>query len=337
MKKTFLLVVIFLYQLYSKEVYSPEERYMISLITLVKEDLEENQFKFIDYSKFHKKIKTIFKVDLRSENIALYTGCIINKFPEEGIAKHNTADGADILIVNKNGFVTYSFDLLQLNQLEMESIIRFNKYLFNNDKKQLKWLFKYNNHLLYQLLYYFNYTDDYFLLEEYLDKNNIVKIKENWVWIKKCKKHYSLNDTFPNWHENKAIYDKVELKLNIFNYISKQLRNKKFDSPFENIYLNELYKIEKSIITKKIMTNKEKNKVSMFISKFILKYIKNKNKCFINTLTYKSLYSFCKTTGIKESEIRKLNPWINKKATNIPPNAEIIIPNLKKEENNESK
>jgi len=39
-----------------------------------------------------------------------------------------------------------------------------------------------------------------------------------------------------------------------------------------------------------------------------------------------SLYSFCKSTGIKESDIRKLNPWINKKASNIPENAEIIVP-----------
>jgi hypothetical protein len=61
------------------------------------------------------------------------------------------------------------------------------------------------------------------------------------------------------------------------------------------------------------------------------------NKVEINNKAYKSLYSFCKSTGIKESEIRALNPWINKKATNIPPNAEIIIPNLNKEENNESK
>jgi len=58
---------------------------------------------------------------------------------------------------------------------------------------------------------------------------------------------------------------------------------------------------------------------------------------YIDDFPNNSLYSFCKTTGIKESEIRELNPWINKKATNIPPNAEIIIPNIKEEENNESK
>ncbi len=40
------------------------------------------------------------------------------------------------------------------------------------------------------------------------------------------------------------------------------------------------------------------------------------SKVHINNSTYKSLYSFCKSTGIKESEIRALNPWINKKATN---------------------
>ena len=53
------------------------------------------------------------------------------------------------------------------------------------------------------------------------------------------------------------------------------------------------------------------------------------SKVKINNKIFKSLYSFCKSTGIKESEIRALNPWINKKATNIPPNAEIIVPNKK--------
>ena len=48
----------------------------------------------------------------------------------------------------------------------------------------------------------------------------------------------------------------------------------------------------------------------------------------INNPTYKSLYSFCKSTGIKESEIRKLNPWINKDATNILADAEIVVPNI---------
>ena len=70
---------------------------------------------------------------------------------------------------------------------------------------------------------------------------------------------------------------------------------------------------------------------------FLMEYNRIRKKVKIYNRKYKSLYSFCKATGIKESEIRKLNPWINKKATNIPPNAEIIIPNLSKEENNESK
>jgi len=39
-----------------------------------------------------------------------------------------------------------------------------------------------------------------------------------------------------------------------------------------------------------------------------------------------SLYSFCKTTGIKESEIRELNPWIDKQASNILASSEILVP-----------
>jgi len=64
-----------------------------------------------------------------------------------------------------------------------------------------------------------------------------------------------------------------------------------------------------------------RNSVDMKVVTYIPKRI------HINNFTYKSLYSFCKATGYKEREIRALNPWINKKATNIPPNAEIIIPN----------
>ena len=54
----------------------------------------------------------------------------------------------------------------------------------------------------------------------------------------------------------------------------------------------------------------------------------SKGKVEINNKVFKSLYSFCKATGIKESEIRKLNPWINKDATNISVNAEIVVPKL---------
>jgi len=55
------------------------------------------------------------------------------------------------------------------------------------------------------------------------------------------------------------------------------------------------------------------------------------SKVYIYNKRFKSLYSFCKTTGIKESEIRALNPWINKEATNIPANAEIVVPVLNRE------
>jgi len=39
-----------------------------------------------------------------------------------------------------------------------------------------------------------------------------------------------------------------------------------------------------------------------------------------------SLYSFCRVTGINESAVRELNPWINKKASNISADAEIVVP-----------
>lgn len=56
----------------------------------------------------------------------------------------------------------------------------------------------------------------------------------------------------------------------------------------------------------------------------------SKGKVEINNKIFKSLYSFCKATGIKESEIRKLNPWINKNSTNISVNAEIVVPIIHK-------
>jgi len=63
--------------------------------------------------------------------------------------------------------------------------------------------------------------------------------------------------------------------------------------------------------------------------KDIVHYVIQNNTAYIT----KSLYSFCKATGIKESEIRALNPWINKEATNIPTDAEIFFPILDREEN----
>ena len=60
---------------------------------------------------------------------------------------------------------------------------------------------------------------------------------------------------------------------------------------------------------------------------YLMEYNKPRRILKLYNTKYESLYDFCQTTGIKESEIRALNPWINKKATNIPPNAEIIIPN----------
>jgi len=122
----------------------------------------------------------------------------------------------------------------------------------------------------------------------------------------------------------------VSLNKYLFNNNHKEL---------ENLIKNHYTFFKESYLNEKIFTHLEyKNK--LFFLKLIKKYKKDEFEysiIHINTPTYKSLYSFCKATGIKESEIRKLNPWINKKATNIPPNAEIIIPNLKKEENNESK
>lgn len=96
-----------------------------------------------------------------------------------------------------------------------------------------------------------------------------------------------------------------------------------------------IYKEEKRYYGADILAYRDANQ--NYIN-YLIKLFHNhsRNRININNSTYKSLYSFCKATGIKESEIRALNPWINKKATNIPPNAEIIIPNLTKEENNES-
>jgi len=47
---------------------------------------------------------------------------------------------------------------------------------------------------------------------------------------------------------------------------------------------------------------------------------------YINEFPNASLYGYCKAKGIKESDILKLNPWINKEASNIPANAEILVP-----------
>ena len=53
----------------------------------------------------------------------------------------------------------------------------------------------------------------------------------------------------------------------------------------------------------------------------------------IDELPNYTIYSFCKSTGIKESDVMSLNPWINKKGTNILPDSEIFFPILDREEN----
>jgi hypothetical protein len=50
----------------------------------------------------------------------------------------------------------------------------------------------------------------------------------------------------------------------------------------------------------------------------------------INNQKYKSLYSFCKSLKYDEKVIKRLNPWINEDATNIPKNSIITI--LKRKE-----
>jgi len=72
----------------------------------------------------------------------------------------------------------------------------------------------------------------------------------------------------------------------------------------------------------------EGNSVDM---RLITCHLSKERSIEINNKIYNSLYDFCKKTGYKESNIRKLNPWINKKSTNIPLNAIIKLPTIKKE------
>jgi len=131
--------------------------------------------------------------------------------------------------------------------------------------------------------------------DEVLEKNDSSRIKVKY-W----------NDN--NYSYNNGWVDKDEVKIH--HLYEKQ--------QFEDKYTYETLSDMAYIL-------KNKKQASLFL------HIRN-NKFHIeriNNSTYKSLYSFCKNTGCKESEIRALNPWINKKATNIPPNAEIIIPKMK--------
>lgn len=58
--------------------------------------------------------------------------------------------------------------------------------------------------------------------------------------------------------------------------------------------------------------------------------INNLKNIMINNQKYKSLYSFCKSLKCDKKVIKRLNPWINESATNIPKNAIITI--LKRKE-----
>jgi hypothetical protein len=183
---------------------------------------------------------------------------------------------------------------------------------------------------------FFTCKEEYFPLSYFYEELNKQKILKN----KQIKKTIYIRN-FPRKRLFKVIQKTIE-RLQIDRDLTKGLK-KELLKEITNVEKWERDSIEVILMYKNSF---EESAFRFFITKIekkwyltIIDFTSTNifSNAHINTPTYKSLYSFCKSTGIKESEIRALNPWINKKATNIPPNAEIIIPNLNKEKNNESK
>jgi len=126
-------------------------------------------------------------------------------------------------------------------------------------------------------------------------------------------------------------------------YKAEVLQTFKGDKKLKNIIFNDDLTNTPDVYANKAIYILHKHKKMYYQDEFIQLvptkrlidfFVKlSKNRVAINNEIYKSLYSFCKATGIKESKIRALNLWINKEATNIPPNAEIFFPILDREEN----
>ena len=147
---------------------------------------------------------------------------------------------------------------------------------------------------------------------------------------------------FPNYLESISLYvDKKEKKelcaykvMNTETYYkaSDGINYRVLDASLLGIISSPTVKDVTAVAIAYVQTNNaEGNSVDI---KIVTCNSSDTEVIYINEFPNWTLYSFCKTTGIKESKIRALNPWINKEATNISSDAKIVVPKMTKTKQN---
>ena len=136
----------------------------------------------------------------------------------------------------------------------IESTVKLNKYLFNNDKTQLDWLFENEQLFLIHLVTTSGYMQDKKLLD---------------LVLKHYMKHdkSSLNELL--WRYN--IKNKLVINSEIFELISTKIGDKKVDKASENRYLKEIQKYLNDIDNFD-GTEEEKQRVKKYLTDFIIQH-----------------------------------------------------------------
>jgi len=254
---------------------------------IIKSLLKENGYQFPSKEKFYKVLKNNFSIYPKDSITTLKTGKDIDRYENDSLL------GIDMVVYKHEYFISLA-------------------------------------HCLPELINPNNFTKEIAELNKNTKINGVIMWKE---YVSTEQRKINLEFLIAL---NKYIFNNDESQIDSLykdNYLWWKYVNNNFLSMFLKTFLKNPRKL--NFFIEQAIKNKDKNNINRWRKYKEVQDILNKKKYVIglkrivkiNNSIYKSLYSFCKSTGIKESEIRALNPWINKKATNIPPNAEIIIPN----------
>ncbi len=317
-----------------------DKEYLKSEIPLFKHFLVEGGYVFPTKNEFIKTSKKYFPNTLPkpiSRTIEKREHSLPADWKGENYYYDTIDSGVDIVVLRDEQFVTLPFsigyfldnnDHIQKNKVS-KFLVSLNKYLFNNDHAQLEILQKEH----YE-----------FLQESGLDVVLLSRLNSKNKKRIEVKKIFEITNDNSTYKINCKMYKKLDASTikqyfqhSIKEPVAHQIKSNK--TPWSGcvqkgkIVINEkLYTFELNLGGFGYMHSKGGegtgyNCYHIDCPEFKFDYGLKR----INNPTYKSLYSFCKATGIKESEIRKLNPWINKDASNISVDAEIVVPISKEE------
>ena len=153
----------------------------------------------------------------------------------------------------------------QIIQANLETTLRLNKYLLDQDITQLDWLFHHTN-IPQELMGTYGYRGDKNLIEYLLNKNYMKDI----IWYKGCKKRVALG---ANYNYDGAL----RIQTKTFKIIVEKLKGKKFKNPKENIYLDSLCTEAGNLSDNVKLNKKDQDTVKKYIIEFVSRYVKDKS------------------------------------------------------------